>query len=61
MTWEYLTASYEPRSSLSSHPGMLLVDWLNGYGADGWEVVSCSQTPGSNVAHYTFKRQGGQR
>ncbi|HTS50463.1 MAG TPA: DUF4177 domain-containing protein [Bryobacteraceae bacterium] len=54
MTWEYLVREFSVEDSGKI---LLLEEFLNEVGKDGWELVSVATTPTSNFTHLVyFKR-----
>ena len=55
MTWEYLVREFSVQE-----PGhiLLLEEFLNEAGKDGWNVVSVAQTPTANFTHVVYLKRG---
>lgn len=54
MTWEYLVREF---SVEHSDKVLLLEDFLNEVGKDGWELVSVATTPTANFTHLVYLRR----
>jgi len=55
MTWEYLVREFNVEDSDKI---LLLEDFLNESGKDGWELVSVATTPTRNFTHVVYLKRG---
>jgi hypothetical protein len=55
MTWEYLVREFNVEDSDKI---LLLEDFLNESGQDGWELVSVATTPTQNFTHVVYLQRG---
>ena len=57
MEWEYLVREFNVQDSDKI---LLLEDFLNEAGRDGWELVSVAATPTENFTHLIYLKRGTQ-
>jgi hypothetical protein len=55
MTWEYLVREFNVQDSDKI---LLLEEFLNVAGRDGWELVSVATTPTENFTHLIYLKRG---
>jgi len=55
MKWEYLVREFNVEDSDKI---LLLEDFLNEVGTDGWELVSVATTPTANFTHLVYLKRG---
>jgi len=55
MTWEYMVREFEVEDSDKL---LLLEEFLNVSGEDGWELVSVASTPTANFTHVVYLKRG---
>ena len=55
MNWEYLVREFNVQDSDKI---LLLEDFLNEAGKDGWELVSVATTPTANFTHLVYLKRG---
>jgi len=51
MTWEYMVREFNVEDSDKL---LLLEEFINVFGEDGWELVSVASTPTSNFTHVIY-------
>jgi hypothetical protein len=55
MNWEYMVREF----SVQEAPHIILLeDFLNEVGRDGWELVSVAMTPTANFTHLVYLKRG---
>jgi len=54
MTWEYLVREFNVQDSDKI---LLLEEFLNEAGRDGWELVSVATTPTANFTHLVYLKR----
>jgi hypothetical protein len=54
MTWEYMVREFNVQDSDKI---LLLEEFLNEAGKDGWEPVSVATTPTANFTHLTYLKR----
>lgn len=57
MTWEYMVREFNVQDSVKI---LLLEEFLNEVGRDGWELVSVATTPTANFTHLIYLKRGMQ-
>jgi len=57
MNWEYMVREFNVQDSTKI---LLLEDFLNEAGKDGWELVSVATTPTDNFTHLIYLKRGAQ-
>ena len=55
MKWEYMVREFNVEDSDKL---LLLEDFLNVSGDDGWELVSVASTPTANFTHVVYLKRG---
>ena len=55
MTWEYMIREFNVEDSDKI---LLLEEFLNEVGKDGWELVSVATTPTANFTHLVYLKRG---
>jgi len=55
MTWEYMVREFNVQDSDNI---LLLEEFLNETGKDGWELVSVATTPTENFTHLIYLKRG---
>ena len=55
MKWEYMVREFNMEDSDKL---LLLEDFLNVSGDDGWELVSVASTPTANFTHVVYLKRG---
>jgi hypothetical protein len=55
MTWEYIVREF---SVQDSDRILLLEEFLNEVGKDGWELVSVATSPMQNYTHLVYLKRG---
>jgi len=55
MTWEYMIREFNVQDSDKI---LLVEDFLNEVGKDGWELVSVATTPTANFTHLVYLKRG---
>lgn len=55
MTWEYMVREFNVQSSDKI---LLLEEFLNQAGGDGWELVSVATTPTEAFTHLVYLKRG---
>jgi len=55
MTWEYMVREFDVEDSDKL---LLLEEFLNVSGEDGWELVSVASTPTANFTHVVYLKRG---
>lgn len=55
MTWEYMVREFNVKDVDKL---LLMEDFLNVSGADGWELVSVASTPTANFTHVVYLKRG---
>ena len=55
MTWEYMVREFNVQDSDKI---LLLEEFLNEAGHDGWELVSVATTPTENFTHLIYLKRG---
>ena len=55
MTWEYLIREFNVQDSDKI---LLVEEFLNEVGKDGWELVSVATTPTANFTHVIYLKRG---
>ena len=55
MKWEYLVREFNVQDSDKI---LLLEEFLNEAGRDGWELVSVATTPTENFTHLVYLKRG---
>jgi hypothetical protein len=55
MNWEYMVREFNVQDSDKI---LLLEDFLNETGRDGWELVSVATTPTANFTHLIYLKRG---
>lgn len=55
MTWEYMVREFNVESGDKI---VLLEEFLNVAGQDGWELVSVATTPTANFTHIVYLKRG---
>jgi hypothetical protein len=55
MTWEYLVREFSVQDSGKI---LLLEEFLNEAGRDGWELVSVATTPTESFTHLVYLKRG---
>ena len=55
MRWEYLVREF---SVQEPYHIVLLEEFLNEVGKDGWELVSVASTPTANFTHVVYLKRG---
>lgn len=58
MRWEYLVREFNVSDSAKI---LLLEDFLNEVGRDGWELVSVATTPTENTTHLVYLKRATAR
>lgn len=56
MTWEYMVREFNVQDSDKI---LLLEEFLNETGKDGWELVSVATTPTANFTHLIYLKRTG--
>lgn len=56
MTWEYMVREFDVQDSGKI---MLVEDFLNEAGRDGWELVSVATTPTAGFTHLVYLKRAG--
>jgi hypothetical protein len=56
MTWEYMVREFNVQDSDKI---LLLEEFLNETGKDGWELVSVATTPTANFTHLVYLKRAG--
>ena len=56
MNWEYIVREFNVQDSDKI---LLLEEFLNETGRDGWELVSVATTPTENFTHLIYLKRGG--
>lgn len=56
MTWEYMVREFNVQDSSKI---LLLEEYLNEAGRDGWELVSVATTPTEAFTHLVYLKRGG--
>ena len=54
MTWEYLVREFNVQDSGKI---LLLEEFLNEVGRDGWELISVATTPTENFTHLVYLKR----
>ncbi len=54
MNWEYMVREFDVRDSDKL---LLLEEFLNVSGSDGWELVSVASTPTANFTHVVYLKR----
>jgi len=55
MNWEYLVREFNVQASDKI---LLVEEFLNEVGRDGWELVSVATTPTANFTHLIYLKRG---
>jgi len=55
MVWEYMVREFNVQDSDKI---LLLEEYLNEAGRDGWELVSVATTPTDNFTHLVYLKRG---
>ena len=55
MNWEYLVREFNVQDSDKI---LLMEEFLNEVGRDGWELVSVATTPTENFTHLVYLKRG---
>jgi hypothetical protein len=55
MTWEYMIREFNVQDSDKI---LLVEEFLNEVGKDGWELVSVATTPTANFTHLVYLKRG---
>ena len=55
MTWEYMVREFNVEDADKL---VLLEDFLNVSGIDGWELISVASTPTANFTHVVYLKRG---
>jgi hypothetical protein len=55
MTWEYMVREFDVEDADKL---LLMEEFLNVSGADGWELVSVAITPTANFTHVVYLKRG---
>jgi hypothetical protein len=55
MNWEYMVREFDVQDSDKI---LLLEEFLNETGRDGWELVSVATTPTQNFTHLIYLKRG---
>lgn len=56
MRWEYIVREFDVQDSDKI---LLLEEYLNEAGKDGWELVSVATTPTENFTHLVYLKRSG--
>ncbi len=58
MTWEYMIREFNVEDSDKI---LLVEEFLNEVGRDGWELVSVATTPTANFTHLIYLKRGASK